>query len=294
MARRVEFRILAAVDGSAQARAALATLIEGPWPDAARVRAVVARQTRSPHQRSILLSALDQNADDAAERARRMLAERWPHAEAIVVDKTPIEGILSEAKRFRADMIVVGWRGYGAVRRLLMGSVSRGVVRKAKCAVLVVRRRPAAPIRNIVLAFDGSQNSQRAVSLVARLSPANNERVTVVGALELVAPTSRAPTVAGVRASVSRGLKRINTARAKAAMRALNGAAHELNRGGWRTRTRLRTGEPLRELMETVKTARAELLVVGARGTGGVRYLLLGSVAEGVLNRSPVPVLLAR
>jgi hypothetical protein len=31
-----------------------------------------------------------------------------------------------------------------------------------------------------------------------------------------------------------------------------------------------------------------------ARGTSGVRQLLLGSVAEGVLNRSPVPVLLAR
>ena len=41
------------------------------------------------------------------------------------MDKSPAEGVLSEAERFRADVIVVGWRGYGAVRRLLMGSVSR-------------------------------------------------------------------------------------------------------------------------------------------------------------------------
>jgi nucleotide-binding universal stress UspA family protein len=54
------------------------------------------------------------------------------------------------------------------------------------------------------------------------------------------------------------------------------------------------TGEPLRELMAAVGTADPQLLVVGGRGTSGVRRLLLGSVAEGVLNRSRVPVLLAR
>jgi nucleotide-binding universal stress UspA family protein len=53
-------------------------------------------------------------------------------------------------------------------------------------------------------------------------------------------------------------------------------------------------GEPLRDLLGAVAASRAQLLVVGARGTSGVRYLLLGSVAEGALNQSPVAVLLAR
>ena len=210
------------------------------------------------------------------------------------MDKAPSDGILTEAKKFRADMIVVGWRGYGPARGLLMGSVSRGVVRGAKCAVLVVRRRPAAPIQQIMLAFDGSPNARRAVSLVARLSPARDGRVMLVGVAELIAPTSRGPSVAGIRASIDRGLKRINTERSRAAMRALNQAAQELKRAGWRTRTELRTGEPLRELIDSASKSEADLLVVGARGTSGVRHLLLGSVAEGVLNRSPVPVLLAR
>jgi nucleotide-binding universal stress UspA family protein len=77
-------------------------------------------------------------------------------------------------------------------------------------------------------------------------------------------------------------------------MRALNGVAHELTRAGWRTRTELRTGEPLRELVDVASKSRPDLLVVGARGTSGIRHLLLGSVAQGVLNLSPVPVLLAR
>jgi len=255
---------------------------------------VVARQTRRPHRRSILLSALDRNPDDAAERARRTLAHRWPDTEAIVVDTAPTEGILTQADRFRADVIVVGWRGYGPARRLLMGSVSRGVVRGAKSAVLVVRRRPSAPIRQIMVAFDGSPNAWSAVSLVGRLSPARDGRVTLVGVAELLVPTSRGPAVGGVRASVARELNRINTERSRAAMKALNRAAQELKRSGWRTRTELRTGEPLRELIDSVSSSQAQLVVVGARGTSGVRQLLLGSVAEGVLNQSPVPVLLCR
>jgi nucleotide-binding universal stress UspA family protein len=242
----------------------------------------------------MLLSALDRNAEDVAGRAKRTLADRWPEAEAIVVDKRPIEGILAEAKRFRADVIVVGWRGYGPARGLLMGSVSRGLVRRAKSAVLVVRRRPPARIRHIMLAFDESPNARRALNLVARLTPARDARVTLVQAVELVVPSSRGPSVGGIRSSIAGELRRINAERSTAAEEALKRAAEQLERTGWRTHTEVRSGEPLRELIDAISTSGAELVVVGARGTSGVRHLLLGSVAEGVLSRSPVPVLVAR
>jgi len=43
-----------------------------------------------------------------------------------------------------------------------------------------------------------------------------------------------------------------------------------------------------------VTAARGHLPVLGAKETGRLRHLLLGSVADGALNRSPVPVLVAR
>jgi nucleotide-binding universal stress UspA family protein len=46
--------------------------------------------------------------------------------------------------------------------------------------------------------------------------------------------------------------------------------------------------------MDAVESMQAELLVLGATGRSGVPHLLLGSVAEGALGRSPVPVLLVR
>ena len=86
----------------------------------------------------------------------------------------------------------------------------------------------------------------------------------------------------------------MNVERARAASTELERAAATLNEKGWQTRTVLTTGEPLHDLLRAVKSARAHLLVIGAKSTGGVRHLLLGSVAQGALDRSPVPVLIAR
>ena len=287
------FRIVVAVDGSWQAQAAVRTVLVGPWPAETRVRAVIASKSVVPDRRSSAPLALDKSAAEGAARTRRTLGQRWPSAEAVVVDKAAVEGVLQEAKRFGADVIAVGWRGHGTAKRLLMGSVSRGVVRGAKCAVLVVRQLPR-PVRSIVIGFDASSNAERAVQLVARLVAPPDGHVTLVSVAEILSPSSHGPVLGGIRATIAREVKRINAERARAARKALNRAAATLKRSGWRTHTRLRTGEPLRELMAAVGTAEPELLVVGARGTSGVRQLLLGSVAEGVLNRSPVPVLLAR
>lgn len=284
------FRILVATDGSDHARAAITTAMNFPWPARTQVRVVAARRTRAEHSQSILLAALDRGADAAAERARRTLSRRWPEVDAVVLDKAPVEGILSEAERFAADAIVLGWRGHGAIRRLLMGSVSRGVVRGASCTVLVVRR--AARVRRVVVGIDRSATAKRALAFVARLVPPADGRVILLTAVDAMDVPSHA-LVPGGRA-VAREVKRTNTRRAKAAAKELNRAAGQLQRAGWRTRTLVTSGEPLRDLLGTLASTRAQLLVVGARGTSGVRHLLLGSVAEGALNRSPVPVLIAR
>jgi nucleotide-binding universal stress UspA family protein len=238
----------------------------------------------------MLLSALDRSAELAVQSAARTLSRRWPDVEVEVLDQTPAEGILADARRFRADAIVVGWRGLGTVRRLLMGSVSRSVVRGATCAVLVVRR--SQRVRRIVVGFDSSPPARRALAFVARLVPPRDGRVTLAAALELMAVPSRSRVPGAV--AIAREVRHQNAVLTRTALRDLNRAAGELKAHGWRTRTMLAHGEPLRELLRAVGAARAQLLVVGARGTSGVRYLLMGSVAEGALNRSPVAVVVAR
>ena len=289
MARKSEFRVLVGTDGSRQAKAAIATAVHFPWPARTRVRAVIARKSGPQRTRSILLNTvLDRGAKMAAENARRLLSRRWPDVEVVFAEKTPVDGILAEADRFAADAIVVGWRGHGPIRRLAMGSISRGVLRGARSAVLVVRRRQQ--VRRIVVGLDESPGARRALAFVATLLPPGDGRVTLVNALQLLSIPSRGL----VARTVASEVKRSNTIRSKTALRKLDRAAATLRRRGWHTRTMLTSGEPLRDLLRTVAKERAQLLVVGARGTRGVRHLLLGSVAEGAINRCPVPVVIAR
>jgi len=293
MGKANEFRVLVATDGSRQASRATTAAMQFPWPARTRVRAVVARRMGKEHSRSILLSALDRGAESIAGTAQRRLRRRWPDAEVVIVDTTPVGGVLREAKRFAADAIVLGWRGHGPIRRLLMGSVSRGVVRGARCAVLVVRRR-SADVRRIVIGIDGSPGARRAVAFVERLEAPQGGSVTLFTAVEQTALPAQALATSAIRATVAAEVKRLNRASVTSAQRRLLRIAATLQHRGWRVRTVVSTDAPLRAVLATVEEMKSDVLVVGARGCGGVRRLLLGSVAEGVLNHCPVPVLVVR
>lgn len=52
--------------------------------------------------------------------------------------------LLAEAENWDADLIVLGSRGLGGVKRLLLGSVSSAVLAHANCSVRIVRERPVA------------------------------------------------------------------------------------------------------------------------------------------------------
>ncbi|MGH7300219.1 MAG: universal stress protein [Candidatus Rokuibacteriota bacterium] len=298
--RSPRLAVLLATDGSPQARAAFALATTFPWPEAARAHVVRAGGGLPSARRAARVwpagvwRALDQALRRETLRARRLLRSRWPEVTVSVVNAPPIEAIIKEARRRRAGVIVVGSRGLGSARRLVMGSVSRGVIRRASCPVLVVKGR-ARRVRRLVLGSDGSPNASRALGfLLARLEPPAGARVTVVRVLEPVLPRSGALLPAAVRRAVMSSASSLNAERAAEARREVEAAAALLKRAGWRARGVVREGVPLAELLREAAASRADSLVVGARGTGGLARLLLGSVAEGVLDHSPVPVLLVK
>jgi nucleotide-binding universal stress UspA family protein len=86
----------------------------------------------------------------------------------------------------------------------------------------------------------------------------------------------------------------LNARAVRTAKRQANAAVAELERAGWRARAMVRLGQPLPELVDAVAETGAKLLVLGARGVGGIERLLLGSVAEGALDHAPVSVLIVR
>ena len=294
MAPGREFRVLVATDGSSSARVAIAVAATFPWPRRAEAHGVVARrpETLSETPRGVR-PALDRGGMRIAAGARRGLARRWPDAKVAIVDKSPVNAILDESRRLKAAVVVLGWRGHGGLSRFLFGSVSRGVVRQAACPVLVVRRQPR-DLRAFVIGLDGSVNARRAARFLAGLRPPRGGRVTLVRVEEPLGVPSAGALPASVRAMVRRELGAVNRERRARAKRHVAKVGAQLARAGWIVRTRIRSGTPLDELLRAVAATRSGVLVVGARGVGGLRRLLLGSVAEGALNHSPVPVLVVR
>jgi nucleotide-binding universal stress UspA family protein len=97
-----------------------------------------------------------------------------------------------------------------------------------------------------------------------------------------------------VRALAARHVAALDAAAVRAARKQAHAAVAELARAGWQARALVRMGQPLPELMAAAAEAGAQLLVLGARGVGGIDRLLLGSVAEGALDHAPVSVLIER
>ncbi|MDG6995325.1 MAG: universal stress protein [Nitrososphaerota archaeon] len=141
-------KVLVAVDGSENSI------------KAARVAAEIAKNTASEltilHVMTIPYSAFSGDVplplDDMEREARKAGEEYLSKAISAIKDKkirvntaitesydSPVRGITEYAKKNNFDLIVVGTRGLGGFKRLVLGSVASGVVHYAHCSVTVVR-----------------------------------------------------------------------------------------------------------------------------------------------------------
>jgi nucleotide-binding universal stress UspA family protein len=223
-----------------------------------------------------------------------VLGSRWSDADITVVDEAPLDAVLGEARRSHADVVALGWRGHGSFRRLLAGSMSRAVAARAGCSVLIARTSPPA-VRRFLIGYDADTYARRAVSLLSRLEPGRGARAILVKVIDLTRLPPRAARLpTALRVKLRSDVAALNAERRKQAQAALADAAARLKSTGWATETEVRTGAPLVGLLSAARAHGADVLVLGARETSGLKRMLLGSVAEGALNNSRIPVLLVR
>jgi nucleotide-binding universal stress UspA family protein len=288
--RQHGFRVVVASDGSPQARSAVEAAVDFPWPTNSEAVAVVARGGQ-PRWAAPLAAAIDTVIREVVVETERALRRRWTNASAVVADDSPIDAILKHARG--AGALVLGSHGYSQLDRWMLGSVSRAVVRRANSPVLIMRGGRLA-LQHIVVGYDGSANAKHAIDFLAKLQVPRNGRVTLLGISDVVSPPTVFLLPKGLRAALAGEARAITADRRAKVSRELEHAARSLKVAGWRVRLDPRPGVPARDLIRVPTELGADLLVIGARGTGGWRRVLLGSVAEAVLDRSPLPVLLVR
>lgn len=180
------------------------------------------------------------------------------------------------------DLLVLGSRGHGPAGRLLLGSTSTSVVSHAPCPVLVVPG-PGTPEGPVVVGLDGSTASARVLRAARGEAARLGAPLTVVGAV----PPLPSP-VADTRAAREYESGRAQQARAQLAGLVETAELETLPA----VDIRVEADDAADVLARHALGAR--LLVVGTRGHGMLRTLLLGSVSRAVLHHARCPVLVVR
>jgi len=80
-----------------------------------------------------------EKAMETLSKVAREIKDKVQKVSTAVESGDPADEILISAKKYNADMIVIGYKGYGKEGRFLLGSVTDKVVRHAGVSVLVVR-----------------------------------------------------------------------------------------------------------------------------------------------------------
>ncbi len=150
-------KILLATDGSEHSNSAVEEIAGRPFPPGTEVLIISAfESTYLIVSEPAPMGGLAGTYEEADVIARKLAEETVRMAGEIikgknpalsissnVINDSPKHGILNEAEKFGADLIVVGSHGRGAVGRFLLGSVSQSVALHATCSVLIVRKREA-------------------------------------------------------------------------------------------------------------------------------------------------------
>jgi nucleotide-binding universal stress UspA family protein len=184
----------------------------------------------------------------------------------------------------QAQLMVVGCRGHSSVGRVLLGSISNGLIRHANCPVAVIHdeaRVASQPSQlPVLVGIDGSPASELATAIAF-------DEASWRG-VELIALHAWSDAHVADIPSIE-----------WSAQEAVGKEALAERLAGWRerypdvaVRRRIVWDAPARHLLEEAESS--QLVVVGSHGRGGFSGMLLGSVSTAVVQAARVPVIVAR
>lgn len=235
-------------------------------------------------------------AENELERSRQKLLAGLARRDrkdvtvaAKVVKGPPADEIARMAEVIDADLVCVGRRGLSRMRRVLLGSIARRVVRRSTRPVLVVSRPATRAYRHAVVGHDLTPLGARAARMARRLVPLTGRLTAVHGyqdPLENIPPGLIDDEPA---------TRRLETAKILGDRRGkLQLALEPLTLADKEWRDVIEQGDPRTLILGVARSGKADLVAVGSAGRKGMDRMMIGSVAEAVLERSPCDTLVVR
>jgi nucleotide-binding universal stress UspA family protein len=225
--------------------------------------------------------------------------------ETVIDEGAADKRIIHHAKNRPVDLIVMGNRGFGKLKGLVLGSVSHNVFHLAPCSCVMVHLTSTQPtfagIKRILVPTDGSTQADKAVDLACDIAARYGAKISLVYVacrgpsletlrssidMEQLSESARGeldPAQHPIAEHVSSGL--IPPVVSNPALKEIGEQVLErarqtaLAKAVSSTSTLLMAGDPARKILQVARRERADLITMGSRGLGGAEGLLAGSVS---------------
>jgi nucleotide-binding universal stress UspA family protein len=218
-------------------------------------------------------------AETAAAQVRKQFGPGGPSVESVVARGIPARVIGNKARTLGAELIVLGRRGSGVLRRLALGSTAEGVLHAGVAPVLVVSAESPGFYQTPLVAADLSDVAEQVMREVRRILPGNIQRVRV---LHVFRPSwSDTVPLLGPGTPTLQAHRERERQEVDQEFRRLEPRARDL---GLPVELVLEDGDPREAVVSVAQRFGADLIAIGTRGQGRAARGLLGSVASGVLR----------
>lgn len=207
--------------------------------------------------------------------------------QSLLCEGDPPTVILDIAREKKADLIVLGTYGRKGLNRLLMGSVTSQVIVNSPADVLVVKKpciECTGEYKSILVPFDGSVSSQKALNRAVQLATINDAEITALYVIPRYEEMINFFRTEFIKKSMTDEAQKILDIAKRISSR--NGSAL--------LKTEIREGQSGEEIVKAVSDLKNDLIVMGSYGYRGVDKAIMGSTAERVIMTASCPVLVAK
>jgi nucleotide-binding universal stress UspA family protein len=220
-------------------------------------------------------------------RTRKSLSSRLGQdVESLLCEGEPHDVITSIAIQKKADLIAIGTHGRKGLKKLFMGSVTSRVIVLSPCDVLVVKKslsETAAKFKSILLRFDGSEFSKRALNRACAMAKIEGAQVTALYVI---------PCCQDMETFLSTGLIKENL---KKEAKAIIGGAQKLAMDeGIAIKTEIVEGDAAEEIINAANRLGSDLIIGGTHAWSGIDKAIVGSIMESVIVNASCPVLVVK
>lgn len=230
---------------------------------------------------------------DVAEEVRRFVGlTAASRADVVVVEGSPVRGILDQAERLPADLLVMGTHGRSGFEALFLGAVTEKVLRSTHVPVLTVpppvERVETVLYHTILCPIEFSDPSTRALEYALTLAEETGARLVLLHVVELLTDAPQFGEAAIVSLTeYQRHLE--EDARAR-----LRSVIPEEARVWCTPVERVMAGKAYRVILDVAEQEHAEVIVMGVHGKGALNRRLFGSTTHHVIREARCPVLTLR